>query len=196
MTLTPKQKHVIDFIRTFTHEHGYAPSNQNIADHFSFKSRGSLSAYVRRLKAQGHLTTEVRRRSVAITQTGNRLPLLGKVAAGQPIEHYIQGEHVEVPSNFLHAGFEHYVLQVHGDSMIDDAIVDKDYVVIRKQPTADNGQTVVASIDGEATMKKLYKKRQTVELRPANRHYDSLIVKSPRHFRIEGILVGVLRPLG
>ncbi len=196
MALTPKQKQVVDFIREFTQRQGYPPSNQEIANHFAFKSRGTVSAYVRRLKAKGYLETEVGRRSITVTQTGNSLPLLGKVAAGQPIEHFIQGEFVEVPSSFLNAGFDHYVLQVRGDSMIEDAIVDGDYVVIRKQPTAHNGQTVVALIDGEATLKKFYKKRQAVELRPANRRYDAMTVKPPRHFNIEGVLVAVLRPLG
>ncbi len=195
MPLTPKQKQVIDFIREFTHRHGYAPSNQEIANHFSFKSRGTVSAYVRRLKEQGHLTTQARQRSVAITQTANRLPLLGKVAAGKPIEHVMHGEFTEVPANFLKTGFDHYVLQVRGNSMIDDAILDGDYVVIRRQSTAHNGQTVVASIDGEATLKKFYKKRHAVELRPANTQYDAITIKPPHAFRIEGVLVGVLRSL-
>lgn len=196
MSLSPKQKQVLDFIKDFVRERGYAPSKQEIADHFGFRSRGTVSDYLKRLKTLGYIENGEGRRNIQVGQMGNPLPLLGKVAAGAPLAHFTRDESIEVPSNFLKKGKRHYCLRVAGDSMIDEAIRDGDIVVVADERTAENGQIVIASIEGEATLKKFYQKGNTVELHPANPHYDTLIVKAPTAFKIEGVLVGVLRRLG
>ncbi len=193
MSLTPKQKQVLDFIKQFFQEQGYAPSKQEIADHFGFQSRGTVSDYLKRLKNLGYIENGTHSRNIRALQTGNQLPLLGKVAAGSPLAHFTQNEYVEVPSNFLKKGKQHYCLEVSGDSMIDEAICDGDWIVVVDDAVAHNGQIVVASIEGESTLKKFYKKGKNIELHPANPDYDPIIVKAPTLFKIEGTLVGVLR---
>jgi len=120
-------------------------------------------------------------------------PLLGKVAAGKPIEAVEDISAIEVPSSMAESG-DHFVLQVKGDSMQEDGIMDGDFVVVKKQPTAENGQTVVALIDNEATVKKYYKKRGHIELRPAHSGMETIRVREG-DIRIEGRVVGVMRYL-
>jgi repressor LexA len=119
-------------------------------------------------------------------------PLLGKVAAGKPIEAIEDVNAIEVPPSMVGTG-DHFALLVKGDSMIEDGILDGDVVVIRKQSTAENGETVVALINNEATIKKYYKKKDYVELKPAHKGMKSLIAKKEEDLRIQGKLVGVMR---
>ena len=118
-------------------------------------------------------------------------PLLGRVAAGKPIEAVEDVSAIEIPPSMVGAG-DHFVLQVKGDSMQEDGIMNGDFVVVKKQPTAENGETVVALIDSEATVKKYYKKKGYIELRPAHSGMESIRVKKG-DIRIEGKLVGVIR---
>ena len=208
--LTPKQKEVLDFIQSFSDEHGYAPSQQEIARHFGFKSLGTVQNYLVRLEKQGILrkTLNARRGAQIVspppkpdTTHGSGtvpLPLLGKVAAGRPIEAVLSGETLDVPASLLKSG-DHFVLRVSGDSMIEDGILNGDYVVIRKQAGASNGQTVVALVGNEATIKRFYRRGSSVELHPANPAYQPLILESltdvGREFKIEGVLVGLIRRL-
>jgi repressor LexA len=117
-------------------------------------------------------------------------PLLGRVAAGKPIEAVEDVDVIEVPPSMISSG-EHFVLHVKGDSMKDDGILDGDFVVVRKQPTSENGETVVALVNNEATIKKYYKRKRDVELRPANKGMESIVVKHG-DLRIQGKVVGVL----
>lgn len=195
MSLTPKQKQVLEYIKTYFQDHGYVPSKQEVANHFGFKSRGTVSDYIKRLKDLGLLDSQGRARSWAPQQTGNQLPLLGKVAAGVPLERYEHDQFLEVPSQFIKGKGGHYCLQVVGQSMVEEAILDGDYIVVRSQASASDGQIVVASIEGEATLKKFYKKGKRVELHPANKEFDPIIVKAPQNFQIEGILTAVLRQI-
>ena len=195
MTLTRKQKQFLDFIQSFIREQGYSPSNQEIANGLGFKSKGTVSDYLDRLRGHGYLNSEGIFDPSSM-QRGNQLPLLGKVAAGKPLEFFSHEEFLEVPSSFLKKGKKHFVLQVQGDSMLDEAICDGDYVIVRKQRSADNGQVVVATVDGGATLKKFYKKRNQVELQPANSRYDKIVVRAPEEFQVEGVLAGVLRLMG
>jgi repressor LexA len=121
-------------------------------------------------------------------------PLLGRVAAGKPIEAVEDVDVIEVPPCMIGSG-EHFVLQVKGDSMKDDGILDGDFVVVRKQPTAENGETVVALVNNEATIKKYYKRKRDVELRPANEGMESIVVKHGG-LRTQGKVVGVIRYFG
>jgi repressor LexA len=226
--LTPKQKQVLDYIQGYQKEHGYAPSQQEIAKHFGFSSLGTIQHYLNQLRSLGLLEKSWNARrglSVPVKKVEGELrspthvmtavppspvpgegegvapqcflPLLGKVAAGLPIEAVANMGHVEVPASLLGRSGEHFVLQVQGDSMIGDGILDGDFVVIRQQSMAENGETVVALVDNEATIKRYYRTRDKIELRAANPSYPSIQVDlskdfAPR-FRIEGVLAGLIR---
>ncbi len=204
MQLTPKQKDMLRFITSFSEEKGYAPSQHEIAKHFGFSSLGTVQNYLVRLERQGALAkTWNGKRTLQALQApptslleGLELPLLGRVAAGKPIEAITTHETLEVPRTMApRAGQELFALRVFGQSMIDDGILDGDYVVIRKQATAQNGQTVVAVLNNEATIKRFFKTQDHVELHPANAALKPLVLSSAetRDFRIEGVLVGVIR---
>lgn len=194
--LTPKQKNVLEFLQRFMQENGYAPSYQEIATHFGLSSRSTAQKYVERLREAGYLDMEANsKRGMTLKQSGINLPLLGKVAAGAPIEYHLHQEFVEVPSNFVRMDEEHFCLLVEGDSMIEAGILSGDYAVIRRQSHAQDGSIVVASVDGQATLKTLYRKKGRVELHAANPKYAPIVVMAPAQLRIEGILSGILRNL-
>jgi repressor LexA len=206
MGITPKQKQVLDFIEGFSAEQGYSPSQSEIARKFGFKSLGTVQNYLVRLEREGLLRKPWNaRRGMQIVRThpiseSVPLPLLGRVAAGRPIEAISNMETIDVPASLLPAardgGAENFVLKVTGDSMIEDGILNGDYVVIRKQSHAQNGQTVVALIGNEATIKRYYRKNGKVELHPANPAYQPLIIGSlveHKEFKIEGVMVGLIR---
>lgn len=200
--LTPKQKDFLDFIDRFVQEQGFAPSQQEIARHFGFRSLGTVQNYLVRLERLGLLRKAWNaRHGIEVVKPEKRtealeLPLLGFVAAGLPIEAVENREVVEVPSSLLKQG-EHFVLRVKGDSMIDEGILEGDLAIIRKQRTATNGQTVVALLDNAATIKKYFRRGERIELRPANPAYAPILLDSARSldFRIEGVLVGLIRRL-
>jgi repressor LexA len=216
-SLTPKQKQVLEFIQHFSQEHGYAPSQKEIAAHFGFSSLGTVQNYLVRLQEAEFLEkTWNGKRTLTLTKstpakassdvknfdkksvegfTSLEVPLLGKVAAGAPIEHYIHNESITIPAQlFSHSLREQiYALKVQGDSMIDDGILDGDIVLIRKADRAENGQRVVALIDNEATIKTYFRKKDVIELRPANPRYKPILVKDEESFRIEGVFVGLIR---
>ncbi|MEZ4485714.1 MAG: transcriptional repressor LexA [Syntrophotaleaceae bacterium] len=194
--LTPKQKQVFDFIARHIETRGFAPSQQEIARAFGFRSLGTVQNYLVRLEREGLLSRDWNgRRSLrlaASAEAGLKLPLAGTVAAGKPIEAIETNDAIEVPPAMVGTG-EHFVLRVAGDSMIEDGILDGDYVVVRKQASADNSQTVVALLDNEATVKRLQRHGDTVELHPANPTMQPIIVTQEMDFRIEGVVVGVIR---
>lgn len=194
--LTPKQKQVYDYIARHIDEQGFAPSQQEIARAFGFSSLGTVQNYLVRLEREGLLDRDwnARRslRLTAVPEPGLKLPLAGTVAAGKPIEAIETPGMLEVPPSMVGSG-EHFVLRVAGDSMIGDGIIDGDYVVIRKQVTAEHGQTVVALLDNEATVKRLYRRGGRVELHPANPSMQPIVVNDLESFRIEGVVVGVIR---
>jgi len=194
MSLTPKQKKVYEFILRFLEEQGYAPSQREIAEHFGFSSLGTVQDYLSTLKRGGYLEQGWNaKRDLRIAGSSSTLPLLGKVAAGRPIEALLDGESVMVPPSFLNPQESYFALQVSGDSMVGDGICDGDIVVIKKQSTARNGDTVVALINNEATIKRFYKKRNQVELHAANPKYKPIVVAENEEFKIEGILSGLIR---
>jgi len=210
--LTPKQKAVLDFITEFTTQKGYSPSQHEIARHFRFKSLGTVQNYLVRLERQGALkkTLNARRSLEAVSSDtaldSTELPILGKVAAGKPIQALASEESLAVPRSLLSSGGKHFVLKVSGSSMIEDGILDGDFVIVRSQQTAQNGQTVVALIGNEATIKRFYKRRDaSIELQPANPAFEPILIPSltdsdsgahdfrMADFRIEGVMVGLIR---
>jgi repressor LexA len=131
---------------------------------------------------------------VAIDQLSRSLeiPMAGMVAAGSPIEPVPQSELIDVPPSMLRGG-NTFALRVKGESMKDDGILPGDLVVVRKQETARNGQTIVALVNQEATIKTYFKKDSHIELHPANTAMQPIIVRPSDAFHIEGILIGVIR---
>jgi repressor LexA len=196
--ITPKQKQLLDYIRGYQEARGYAPSQKEIAERFGFRSLGTVQNYLVRLERQGFLHKRWNaKRALEVLGAEPRgldLPLLGRVAAGKPIEAVAGDDTLEVPP-FMVKGGENFVLRVVGESMIEEGILDGDYVVVRRRPTAENGQTVVALVDGAATVKRYYRRPGGVELHPANPAMAPIEVGEEQNFQIEGVVVGVIRLL-
>jgi len=198
MKLTEKQQVFLSFLYTYQEEWGSSPSFDEICRHFGFASYNTVTNYLRILERKGYVRVPARKnlkRAIEVIgpvkKRSFELPLLGKVAAGKPIEAVEDVDSIEIPPSMV-AGGEHFVLQVEGVSMEDEGILNGDFIVVRKQPTAENGDTVVALIENEATVKKYYRKGARVELRPAHRGMDSFWV-CEGDLRIEGKVVGVIR---
>lgn len=196
MDLTPKQQRVLQYLRDYRAAKGCAPTQWEIAKRFKLKSLGSVQDYLKVLEAKGYLSrTWNGKRALQLNEQGIPavcIPLAGRVAAGRPIEAVEQNETIDVPASLLKGG-ENFALQVEGDSMIEDGIHDGDVVIVRKQSDATRGETVVAVVDGEATVKRYYPRRTSVELHPANAAYQPIVVGSDQEFRIAGVVVGLLR---
>lgn len=199
MSLTKKQKMVYDYIVEYINSNGFGPTQVEIKEHFQFKSLGSVQDYIRYLKSAGYLENDPNsvRGLTPVNpeeqQVGPsiEIPLHGKVAAGNPIEAIEGTEMIAVPSSLIGKGV-HYALTVSGQSMIEDGILDGDTIIVRQKNTAHNGETVVAVIDNEATVKRYYKKSDHIELHPANSTMKPIIVQDG-DFEIKGVLVGLIR---
>jgi repressor LexA len=200
MPLTKRQKEILDFLQAFLEENGYPPSFEEIARHFGYTSLATVHEHLENLRQKGYIRKSYNAsRSIELVPTGMsvgavELPLLGRVAAGIPIEAIVDEETVAVPEDFLARSGRHYVLRVHGDSMIDEQIRDGDYIIVNARNTAQNGEMVVALVHGEAaTVKKFYREADGhIRLQPAN------VSMRPMHFgpdevAIQGIVVGVIR---
>ncbi len=164
--------------------------------HFGFKSIYSVQKHLAQLEAKGviRIFEKGRKRSIILDDEGKdsvTIPLAGTVAAGEPIEAIEQQDRIEVPKEMIRGG-DYFGLRVKGSSMIDDGILDGDVIILRKQSTARNGETVVALVDGNATLKKFYRKGDKIELQPANRTMSTIIVHGG-DFSIQGIVVGLNR---
>lgn len=193
MSLTPKQKEVFEFIQSFSKEKGFSPTHQAMMDHFGWKSPGTVQDFLKSLQKRGYLTKDWKTaNSIRVVDQDNRVPLMGKVAAGKPLEHHTHDEYIEIPERMRKVGGD-FVLQVHGDSMIEEGILDGDYVVIKKANDASSGEIVVAVIDTGATIKTFFKKKNIIELHSANPKYKPIVIKEDHDFRIEGIYCGLIR---
>ncbi len=195
--LTPRRLQILTVIRDFQRKHGYSPTMQELADTFGV-SKVTIFEHVDALVRQGLLRRSPHKvRSLELTSAAvfpderpTRIPLVGRIAAGAPIEAVQGPDVVDLEEVFAGKG-ERFVLQVRGDSMIDEHIRDGDYVVVQKQDTARDGQTVVALLEtGEATLKKLYHDGGRIRLQPANPSYEPIYVD---RIKIQGVVVGVLR---
>lgn len=194
MGLTDKQKKILDFITAYSEENGLAPSRQDIASHFGYSSLGTVEDYLKALENNGFLSrASGAHRNLTVISKDRNLPLLGLVAAGRPIEYTIHDQTVEVPSSMIKGPFEHFALKVSGDSMVDIGIIDGDFVVIRKQTDAQNSDIVVAMVNNEATIKRLFKKKNKIELHAENKKYKPIIIEPGIDFRIVGTLAGLVR---
>jgi repressor LexA len=198
MKLTEKQKEFLGYISRYIEEWRQSPSFEEICSHFGFSSYNTVTTYLKALERKGYIRLpgkkNQKRAIEVISPVETRrfeFPLLGRVAAGKPIEAVEDVDVIEIPPSMAGVG-DHFVLQVKGDSMKEEGILDRDYVVVRKQLTAENGETVVALVNNEATVKKYYKRKAYVELRPAHRGMKPIVVREG-DLRIEGRVVGVMR---
>ncbi len=198
-SLTRRQKEVLDFIRNFITDRGYSPSLEEIGEGLSMSSVATVHKHLTHLMQKGYVRHEQnRKRSIDLEGFSDaptvELPLLGTIAAGEPIEAIENKETITVPAELVPPrGRRTFVLKVKGNSMIDDHIMDGDFVIVVEGHTADNGQTVVALLDGErATLKRYYRDRDSIRLQPANDALEPIIVKE-RDIRVQGIVVGLMR---
>jgi repressor LexA len=200
MPLTRRQKQILDFLTGYIERHGYAPSFEEIAEHFSFRSLATVHEHLTNLEHKGYIQRghNESRSIVVAPQPGQagatELPLLGQVAAGEPIEAVSTQETISVPNDLVPRRGASYVLRVRGDSMIDEHIADGDYVVVHGRESADNGEMVIALIDGvSATVKRIYREPGGwIRLQPANDRVAPIRVHED-NILIQGVVVGVIR---
>jgi len=195
--LTKRQKQVFDFITSYRKKRGYSPSLEEMRKHFKLASVSTAHFHVKKLQELGLLEKQYNKpRSIALyeNETMVNIPLLGLIAAGQPIEAIQNKETIAVPQNKLPRSGEFYALRVIGDSMVDENINDGDIILVKQQNIAENGQKVVALIDNyEATLKKFYKERGCIRLQPANKTIEPIIIKKDKELTIQGIVIDVIK---
>jgi repressor LexA len=200
MPLTRRQREILDYLSSYIAEHGYAPSFEEIAARFGFQSLATVHEHLTNLERKGYIRrTHNESRAIEIVppkgQTGaTEIPLFGLVAAGEPIEAINGTDTIAVPDELLPRRGRSYVLKVRGSSMIDEHIKDGDFVVVQERNSADNGQTVVALLDGQnATVKKYFREPGGwIRLQPANPSMNPIRVNE-RDVVVQGVVVGVIR---
>ena len=198
LPLTKRQREILDYLNDFIQQHGYAPSLEEIGRRFGLSSLATVHKHLTNLQEKGFIKRAWNRsRSVELlpTRAGGRaleLPLLGYVAAGAPIEAVTGTETIAVPEDLV-GKRDTYVLQVKGDSMIDEQIRDGDYVVVEDRKTATNGEMVIALLGGaDVTLKKFYRDNGRIRLQPANPAMQPLIIPADQ-VQVQGVVVGVMR---
>jgi len=200
ITLYKRQKQILDFIKQYIEKYGYAPTLAEIAESINVSSLATVHEHLQALALKGVIKKfegavrgiEVLDRQISSALKGIELPVLGFIAAGQPIMPYTDpNTTVNIPSHMLSGKKRSYVLQVKGDSMIEDGILDGDYVIIEEQSTADNGDIIVALLDnGLATLKRFFRESARIRLEPANASMEPIYVTN---IQIQGKCVGVIR---
>ncbi len=200
MGLTPRQAEILQFITEYTGRRGYAPTLQEIGARFDLSSVATVHKHVGQLVAKGYLRRGRRNASRDLevveqpsSSTGLvKVPVLGTVAAGFPIEALEAREEIALPEEWLGKG-RTYALRVRGDSMIEEQIRDGDTVVVEAREVARNGETVIALVDGDSvTVKQYFRRGAQIRLQPANPDYPVLEFPEER-VRVQGVVVGVLR---
>jgi repressor LexA len=199
-----KQKKIIDFVNLYLAEKGYPPSVREICQAVGFKSTSTVHAYIKRLEEEGQILkdatkpralkildeSEKRLEGYIAHQEIDNVPVLGKITAGAPI---LAVENIEetfpIPVQYLENSTS-FMLKVRGDSMINAGILDGDYILVKQQNTAENGDMVVALIDEEATVKTFYKEKGYFRLQPENPAYEPIIVEN---LSILGKVIGLFR---
>lgn len=202
MILTRRQKELWDYLEEYIAAHGYAPTLEEIGAHFGLSSLATVHKHLTNLERKGVIARKWNlSRAIEITPPQKtakavELPLLGRVAAGAPIEAVETNDTLTIPEDFVRRPHNAFALRVQGESMIGDGILDGDFIVVERRPVADNGETVVAVVDGDATVKKMYRERGgKVRLQPANPQMEPIMVKE-KDLEIRGVVVGVLRRYG
>jgi repressor LexA len=193
--LTQRQREIYDFIRSKIETRGYGPTVREIGLAFDIKSPNGVMCHLKALEKKGLILREgFSARAIQLVDhkpASTELPLLGNVAAGQPMAAVASDEKLNFQD--LLGGTNHFALRVRGTSMVEDHIDDGDFVVLRQQNTAENGARVVAMIDNEVTLKKFYHDKDKIRLEPANGTLAPIVVEPDADVRILGVLVGVVR---
>lgn len=200
MPLTKRQSEILKYLQEHIRDRGYAPSFEELAEHFGFQSLATVHEHLTNLERKGYIhRTHNESRAIEILpprgQAGaTEIPLLGKVAAGSPIESIMSQETLTVPDSLLPRRGPNYALKVQGESMIDDHIMDGDFVVVHGKQAADNGEMVIALVNGnEATVKRFYREPGGwIRLQPANPSMQPMRFQE-RDVLIQGVVVGVIR---
>jgi repressor LexA len=203
VTIYKRQKQILDFISQYIQKNGYSPTLQQIADAIGVSSLATVHEHleamekkkiIRRFDGAVRGIEIVDKKATSSELKGIELPLLGFIAAGQPIEpHTDPNVSISVSPSMLSGSKRAYVLQVKGDSMIDEGILDGDYVIVEQQETANNGDIVVALLEnGLATLKRYYKEATRIRLEPANSQMSPIFAT---RVRVQGRCVGVIRRL-
>lgn len=196
--LTRKQKDILDYIREFIDGNGYAPSYREIAHFFELSSTGTVAEYISILEEKGYLTKDaMEARAIQLTPAFDdgieslAIPLSGVIDAGRPIEAIRTNETIDIPRDMI--GQRTFALRVRGESMIEDGILDGDYVIIEQTSNPRNGEIVVALIDNtNATLKRFYNEKSQIRLQPANKTMKPMLFRKNR-VTIQGKVKGVIR---
>lgn len=202
--LYPRERQLLDFITQFIQRYGYAPTLKEIGDAMNLSSPATIHEHIDRLRVKGYIKKldgtarglEVVKDAYRSPQAGNEgaidLPVLGYIAAGNPLEPYTDPNYyVSVAPSMVSPGRPHYILQVKGNSMVEDGILDGDFVVIQHQQDAKNGDIVVAILpNGLATLKRIFFEKDRIKLMPANSQMSPIIAT---HVKIQGRVVGLIR---
>ncbi len=201
MAVTARQRHVYDFICRYIEANNQPPTIAEIGKEFQMTSPASVHSILSALEREGLIKRipNVSRGIELLKQTQQdeaddyEIPLLGLVAAGQPIEAILAHETVSAPRNMVGRG-RMFALRVRGDSMIEENIQDNDIIIVSSQDTAENGQMVVALIDGNyATVKKFYREPDFIRLEPANPQFKPIFIKTPGRLQVQGVVRGLIR---
>lgn len=226
--LTTKERSVLSFIETQLRQNGISPSYQEICDHFGFASFNSVQNYLKQLTTKGYLhMPQNQKRAIQLLHSAGdfqstlekrldkgesgksasnenvlTIPFLGKVAAGVPLERHYQNETIKIPRELLKSSniADHFALKVEGDSMIEEGIFDGDFLIVRSQATAVDGDLVVATVSDsddyanthEATVKRFFRKKEQIELRPANPRLNSIFY-APKQIEVRGLVKALFR---
>jgi repressor LexA len=202
MAVTARQRHVYQFISRYIDANDQPPTIAEIGKHFKMSSPASVHSILSGLEREGLIKRipNVSRGIELIKEDTNsssdEIPLLGVVAAGQPIEAILSHDTVAAPHDMVGRG-RTFALRVRGDSMIEENIQDGDIIIVNSQKTAENGQMVVALIDGNyATVKKFYREPEFIRLEPANPLFKPIFIKTPDRIQIQGVVRGLIRNYG
>ncbi|HYA34562.1 MAG TPA: transcriptional repressor LexA [Candidatus Binataceae bacterium] len=197
--LTKRQKQMAEYLESYINEHGYAPTLAEVGQYFGLSSLATVHKHLRNLEQKGVIKRQHNHsRALEVSQAQRRAPqtrelrLLGRVAAGQPIEAVEGQETIAVPDEFVRRD-DTFCLRVKGESMIEDGIRDGDYIIVEGRQSANNGETVVALLGNEATVKRYYREADgTVRLQPANSAMEPIMVGGG-DLQIRGVVVGLMR---
>src|SRR3989338_890374 len=195
--LTKRQKQILDYIQSYARKRGYAPSLEDTKKHFRLSSVATIHQHIEALRHKGYLKKQANQpRGIELYRPKPKenlvqIPLLGTITAGEPIEAIEDPETITVVKKQLSSSGRHFALRVKGNSMVEEGIFNGDIVLVREQPTAENGDTVVALIDhNQATLKKIYRERSRIRLQPANASMRPLY---PNAVKIRGKVISVIR---
>jgi repressor LexA len=197
-TLTKRQKQLLDYVDQYINQHGYAPTLQETGNYFGLSSLATVHKHLRNLEHKGYVKRRHNHsRALEVSARRKRagaqeLPLLGQVAAGAPIEAVETQDTINVPEEFIRRD-NTFCLRVRGESMVDEGIRDGDYIIVEGRDIATNGETIVALINGEATVKKYYREQDgLIRLQPANAAMQPIMVNEG-DLQVRGVVVGLMR---